>query len=639
MRFDRNLGWILMIALAIGAMAWTGAWAEDEAGEPPPGKPSAVEGEDAVSAGETESAVDIREVLQEPVEVEPGVPEGLETPARCYATFIDARARVRAGEIGAVADSTECLDLSEVSQLVRNEHGETVARQLARILATNQESLDIEALVDVPEGPGATIYSHPEGDIEIARSEDGGWRFSPSTVAAIPEIHHELEVSGFFEMKESMGEVDEELVAAGAVEEFGIENWIPASWKNRTFLLEDWQWLYLVLIILIGLVIDRLIPIVVRQSLIFWLRNTHLRDRRELAQSTSRPFGFLAMSVFWWFVLGTGEFELRVLVILLTAVKFMTAAGIVWCAYRAVDVASEFIEYRAEKTESRMDDLLVPFVRKSLKVVVAVFGVIFVASNIDINVSSLLAGLGIGGIAIALAAKDTLENLFGSITVLFDRPFQVGDWVVIGGVEGTVEELGFRSTRIRTFYNSVITVPNSKLISTEVDNYGAREFRRIKTMLSVTYNTPPDKIEAFCEGIRELLRNHPYARKDYFHVWLNEFSSSSLDVLLYCFLRTPDWGTELRERHRLFLDILRLAQELGIEFAFPTQTIFMGKEAEPSPVFPDEGMIEDAVAKEKMEARKRAEDIALSSLGGKNVIPPPVKFGDRWADDGLGDGQ
>jgi MscS family membrane protein len=121
----------------------------------------------------------------------------------------------------------------------------------------------------------------------------------------------------------------------------------------------------------------------------------------------------------------------------------------------------------------------------------------------------------------------------------------------------------------------LVTIPNSKLTTTPVDNYGEREYRRAKTHLSVTYDTPPDKIEAFCEGIRELVRLHPDTRKDYYHVYLNQFSASSLDILLYIFFKVPDWGAELRARNDFFLGILRLAEELGVEFAFPTQTVHL----------------------------------------------------------------
>ena len=180
---------------------------------------------------------------------------------------------------------------------------------------------------------------------------------------------------------------------------------------------------------------------------------------------------------------------------------------------------------------------------------------------------------------LAFAAQDTIGNFFGSITVLFDRPFGIGDWIVIGDVEGTVERVGFRSTRVRTFYNSMVTIPNSKMVNTQVDNYGARRYRRARVMLSLTYDTAPEKIDAFCEGIRELIRLHPYTRKDYYHVYFNQFADSSLNILLYTFFEVPDWGTELRERHRLFVDILRLADRLGVEFAFPTQTVVLQRAA------------------------------------------------------------
>jgi MscS family membrane protein len=213
--------------------------------------------------------------------------------------------------------------------------------------------------------------------------------------------------------------------------------------------------------------------------------------------------------------------------------------------------------------------------RKILRLVVVLVVVLFVLTWWGHPPTSVLGALGIGGLALAFAAKDTLGNFFGSITVLFDRPFGIGDWIVIGDVEGTVERVGFRSTRVRTFYNSMVTLPNSYIVNTQVDNYGARQYRRARIMLSVAYSTPPEKIDAFCEGIRELIRLHPYTRKDYYHVYFNKFAASSLDILLYTFFEVPDWGTELRERHRLFVDILTLAKKLGVEFAFPTQTVWL----------------------------------------------------------------
>ena len=244
---------------------------------------------------------------------------------------------------------------------------------------------------------------------------------------------------------------------------------------------------------------------------------------------------------------------------------------------KILDLVMGVFYQKAVGTNTKVDDVLIPMVHKVFRFILYFVGFSFVASNMGINVTSIIAGLGIGGVALALAAKDTVENVFGSITLLFDRPFEVGDWVQIGGVEGTVESIGLRSTRVRTFYCSLVNVPNANLIRANVDNFGRRSYRRIKTNLSLTYDTPPEKIEAFCEGIREIIRCHPHTRKDYYHVYFNQFNSSSLDILLYCFLDVSEWAIELRERQRLFLDIVRLANRLKLSFAFPTQSLHMVK--------------------------------------------------------------
>ena len=227
-----------------------------------------------------------------------------------------------------------------------------------------------------------------------------------------------------------------------------------------------------------------------------------------------------------------------------------------------------------------------PFVIRNARnvflLVFVAFGLIYGAQSLHINIVPLITGLGIGGLAFAFAAKDTIENFFGSIAVILDRPFEVGDWVVIDGTEGTVVELGFRSTRIRTFYDSLITVPNAALVRATVDNYGRRRYRRWKTYIGIQYDTPPEKMVQFVEGIRQIIRDHPHTRKDYFHVYYNQFGASSLDILLYVFHEVPDWSVELQERERLFIDIFKLAADVGVSFAFPTQTVHIAPH-DPSP--------------------------------------------------------
>ena len=166
-----------------------------------------------------------------------------------------------------------------------------------------------------------------------------------------------------------------------------------------------------------------------------------------------------------------------------------------------------------------------------------------------------------------------MKNLFGSLLVIVDQPFSVGDYFKVGSVDGTIEELGFRSTRIRTPENSLVTLPNSNLITSAVDNLGARPYRRWKMSLGLTYDTPPEKIEAFCEGIRELIRNHPQTRKEAYYVYFNQFSASSLDVLVQLHFDVPGYEAELIAKQELGLDFLRLAEKLGVEMAYPTQTV------------------------------------------------------------------
>jgi MscS family membrane protein len=351
----------------------------------------------------------------------------------------------------------------------------------------------------------------------------------------------------------------------------------------------------------------------------------------EGGRSVTRPFGIVAMGALWLLGLQFLSLPERPYVALMLCARFVLMFGAVWSACRAVDWISAVATGVAARTATKIDDLLVPMLRRAIKVFVVALGVVWIADNLDMDIAALLAGLGIGGIALALAGKETVENFFGALTILADRPFQVGDWIVMGDVEGTVSDVGFRATRVRTFYNSVITFPNAMLIRTAVDNLGAREYRRIKMRLGMTYDTPPDKLESFIEGIRELVRRHPYTRKEYYHVYFNSFGDSGLEVLLYCFVRTPDWATELRERHRLLMDILRLANELDVEFAFPTRTLHMVQSE-----LPEHGEAPPDLKSAWRKGQGTAGEI-VDQFTGRSV-PPPVQIGQR-PDEALDDGE
>lgn len=241
--------------------------------------------------------------------------------------------------------------------------------------------------------------------------------------------------------------------------------------------------------------------------------------------------------------------------------------------YRLVNIVSVFLTRMASKTESTLDDQLVPLLRKTLRTFVIIIGGLFILDNLDVPILPLLTGLSIGGLAFALAAQDTIKNFFGSVMIFVDKPFGVGDWITSNDVDGTVEEVGFRSSRVRTFRNSLISIPNGKLADNTIDNHGLRQYRRFHTQIAVTYDTPPEMIDVFVKGLRKIVDDHPKTVKDNYYVYFNDMASSSLNIMFYIFFNVPTWGEELACKHEILMSIVKLAKELGINFAFPTQTL------------------------------------------------------------------
>lgn len=241
--------------------------------------------------------------------------------------------------------------------------------------------------------------------------------------------------------------------------------------------------------------------------------------------------------------------------------------------YRFVNVLAVYLSKLAERTESTLDDQMVPLLRKTLKTFVVITGTLFILENLDVPILPLLTGLSIGGLAFALAAQDTIKNFFGSLMIFIDRPFQIGDWVTSGEVDGTVEEVGFRSSRVRTFRNSLMYIPNGKLADSLIDNHGLRKYRRYFTKIGITYDTPPALMETFVEGLRQIVKNHPNTNKENYHIYFNDLGSSSLEILFYIFFEVPTWGQELQARHEVLIEIMKLGDRLGVNFAFPTQTL------------------------------------------------------------------
>jgi MscS family membrane protein len=246
-----------------------------------------------------------------------------------------------------------------------------------------------------------------------------------------------------------------------------------------------------------------------------------------------------------------------------------------WALFNMAGVFGRYLEELSARTENDLDDHLVPFVRKSLRVFIVLLAGIMVIQNLGYSTSGLLASLGIGGMALALASKDALANVFGSLMIIFDRPFKIGDVVVAGTMEGVVEEVGFRSTKIRTPAKTLISVPNSIIANMPLDNVSRMPRRRIKLTVGLTYATTPARMREAVARIRAMLKSHPEIDPDSVQVNFTDFGASSLDIAVTCFSVTTVLGEHLDVREDVCLKIMDLLEELGLQFAFPSRTVYL----------------------------------------------------------------
>jgi MscS family membrane protein len=498
------------------------------------------------------------------------LPDGRDSPRATLFGFLEAMDEIVGNEIAPIdipatrARALACLDSSEFSESWRKSKEWISARAVYEVFeyAGRPRPDQVPDAVRIRDATSWT-YATANGDLELVRS-DGGWHFTSDTIVGAEKI------VGLYE-SQGAKKIQRDTVGDRVRAEF------PAL-ARRALFLEHWQWLGLVLLALLAWLAQRVVAYIVATLIGGVLgRRGWLEGAAEAARNAGRPAGLFAVAALLAFLgplleLPVSPTDLHKWVTVIVA-KLFASLGAVLILYRLADVAAAHMAGAAEQTESKLDDQLVPLIRKSLKILVTVGGALFILDNLEADIWSLLAGAGVAGVAFAFAAQDTIKNLFGSLTVFLDRPFHVGDWVQMAGVEGTVEEVGFRSTRVRTFYNSLVSVPNSKLVDGIVDNMGMRQYRRFKTTIGIRYDTPPQRIEAFCHGIRQIVRTNTNMRQDYFEVYLHNWGPSSLDILVYVFFVVPDWDAELRERQNFMIEVIRLARELNVGFAFPTRTL------------------------------------------------------------------
>lgn len=260
----------------------------------------------------------------------------------------------------------------------------------------------------------------------------------------------------------------------------------------------------------------------------------------------------------------------------------LAAIAVAYALYRLVDVAEHFLHKVVGRTATKLDDMLVPVIRKSLRITITIVAALLIAENIlDQNVKSLLLSAGVGGLAIALAAKDTIANFFGSITIFADRPFQVQELVKINGHYGAVEEVGFRSSRIRTLEGHLVTIPNSTIANTEIENVGQRPFIRRTSNITITYDSSTKKTQRAVEIIKEVLSKVPEINSDSDRpprVYFSDFNDWALNIYMIYWVKPPDYWLYQEVNERINFQIMKLFEAEGIEFAFPSQTLYLKKD-------------------------------------------------------------
>ena len=357
---------------------------------------------------------------------------------------------------------------------------------------------------------------------------------------------------------------------------------------HRTFLgnaLESYCWF--IGIILLGLLFKKLLSKLLALFVFKVLKKYSSGVRYEkLLLLLKKPLEILILliSIYFafdrvhfpeeWNLVTIEHFGLRL--ILFRVFQIFMVISITWIILRVIDFLGLALFHKASSANSKTDVQLIPFIKDAAKVVVSIFSLFFILGAVfQLNVASLIAGLGIGGLAVALAAKESLENLLGSFTIFLDKPFTVGDLIKVGSIEGTVEKIGFRSTRIRTAEKSFVTVPNKKMVDSELDNLSLRMQRVVRFNMALSYGTKTAQVKNIITDILINLDNNPIIIKNETIVKLNNFSDNGIIVLISYTVDTMEYVVYLKVREEINFNIMEIVEKHGSSFAHTTLDMFV----------------------------------------------------------------
>ncbi len=416
---------------------------------------------------------------------------------------------------------------------------------------TDGLALDREQLGVVTLGEGREV---PIRLARVGRGTARRWVFSANTMAAVDDLYNELP-------------------------DFWIRERLPAPLLvSGPFDVLAWQWLALAILVPLSGFIGLLLGGPTRAALRKLVTHTETNLDDQLVAAARGPIILLWSVVISRLALAWLALPSHARLFVMELQSALAIVAVFWLALRAIGVLQDSLPQEEWTRKYPALRSLIPLGGRIARVLVFLAAVLTVISQFGYPIATILAGLGIGGIAVALGAQKSLEHFFGSVSIGVDQPFRVGDWVNVGGTEGEVEAIGLRSTRIRTMDRTVLSIPNGQLAETRTENFAARDRIRLRAVLGLEYGTPAEKVRAVRDGIEALLRGHPLMWQDRVVVRFYNFGSYSLDIEVFCWIVTTDVDQFRAIREELFLGMMEVVQRNGASFAFPTQTVHLARE-------------------------------------------------------------
>lgn len=422
-------------------------------------------------------------------------------------------------------------------------------------------------------------------DFGVRTLEHNANRYAPFPVR-LPEVYIEKHGKNWYFSEETIENLDKVYKDTFPIEFSWFNERFPEFFKTTVNDVLIWK----PVAVLITLIICVILFYILEPIMFFILRLLQrlffrkISDGRTMAvlHELAKPIVFIVIIRFINKVLPSLQM-VKLNALMLTGLRIAETVFWIFVVLKLLKVVLNiYHEHKAEE-KTKLDRQLAPILNKVLQGFVILIGFLHILTLFGVDPATVLAGASIGGVAVAFAAQDSVKNLIGTMVIFLDKPFQLDDWIEFGGVEGSVERVGFRSTKIRAADTTLYQVPNSKISEADINNKGLRIFRRYTTEVGVRYDTPPELMEAFIEGIKKLIALHPSTKSQSYNVDFISFGSSSLNIMINVYFKGLDWGQEQESKHILHMGIVRLAAALGVEFAFPSTTMmieeFPGKES------------------------------------------------------------